>query len=35
VLTHSARGLGAGVVLAALAASGLALAALRPGASAV
>jgi hypothetical protein len=35
VLTHSARGLGAGVVIAALAASGLALAALRPGASAV
>jgi hypothetical protein len=30
VLTHGARGLGAGVVIAALAASGLALAALRP-----
>jgi uncharacterized membrane protein YfhO len=35
VLTHGARGLGAGVVIAALAASGLALAALRPGANAV
>jgi hypothetical protein len=34
VLTHGARGLGAGVVIAALTASGLALAALRPGASA-